>query len=248
MTDTAAAPAPTAAKEQPPFAAKFAHFLTRTDTDYVTSPLSILADRGIENRLLTNLVEHLPSGAIIAGGFVTAVITEEDNASDIDFFFTSEQAFKDTVAFILKERGKDGETIKDWAYAGYAPKEGTPMDLDNLGDTRFLTFVHPKRPAFQLLRMVWYDSPEHVIDTFDLTCVQLAVDVEGLTFNPVTWIDLSRKRLVLHRMQFPGSTLRRLIKYASRGFYACPGSLVNICKAIQVYKGEPDINDVVYVD
>lgn len=228
------------------FAEQFAHFLTRTSTVYATSPLSILSDRGIENRLFDNLVENLPEGVVIAGGFLTHVILEEDNATDIDLFFTSEKAFRDTVALITRTRTKEDNA--DWAFAGYGWKDGNVLDLDKLGDMRFITFTHPKRPALQLLRMVWYDSPEHVIDSFDWTIVQFASHKGGLTYNPAAWLDLSRKRLVLNRMQFPASTLRRLIRYASKGFYACPGSLVRICEAIQQFKGPPDVNDVVYLD
>jgi len=232
---------------QPPFAARFAHFITRTSTIYASSPLSILKDRGIENRLLDNLVEFLPNGAIIAGGFLTSVITEEDKSKDVDFFFASEQAFRDIIALLLKDAAFHKEN-GSWAYDGYTIKGDKMPDLDKLGDIRYLVFEHPTRPALQLLRMVWYDSPEHVIDTFDLTIVQFAVTRAGLVYNPVSWIDLSRKRLVLHRMQFPASTLRRIIKYAHKGFYACPGSLAKICEEIQAFKGDMDANAVVYVD
>jgi hypothetical protein len=232
---------------QPPFAARFAHFMTRTSTQYAHAPLSTLSDRGIENRLLNNLVEFLPGGAIIAGGFLTSVITEEDKSKDIDMFFLSEAAFRDTIAFLTKGDAFHKEN-GSWAYAGYTIKGGKMPDLDKLGDLRFLVFEHPSRPALQLLRMVWYDSAEHVIDTFDLTLCQFAVTQTGITYNPMAWIDLSRKRIVMHRCQFPASTLRRIIKYAHKGFYACPGSLAKICEEIQKFQGAMDANAVVYVD
>lgn len=234
---------------QPPFAQRFAHFLTRTTTQYGRAPLSLLTDRGLENRLLTNLIESLPDGAIIAGGFVLGVVLDERSATDIDVFFTSEKAWRATVDLILNSSQAKEEDAENWSIRGYSLKEGTKLDIDKLGDTRFLTFTHPKRPALQLMRMVWYESAEHVIDTFDFTCVQLGVDKQGLVFNPVSFLDISRKRLCLSRMQFPASTLRRMIKYVKdKGWYCCPGSLVRICEAIQAYKGEPDVNDVVYVD
>lgn len=229
------------------FAERFAHFLTRTSTVYASAPLSILKDRGIENRLLDNLIEHLPDGVIVAGGFLTSVLTEEDKSKDVDLFFTSEDAFRATVDLLTsspdahKERGS-------WSLEGYTIKGGAMPDLNKLGEQRYLTFEHPSRPALQLLRMVWYDSPEHVIDTFDLTIVQFAASRAGLVYNPASFLDLSRKRIVLHRMQFPASTLRRVIKYAHKGYYACPGALAKICEEIQAFGGKPDVNDVVYVD
>ncbi len=193
------------------------------------------------------MIEHLPDGAIIAGGFLTSVISEEDKSKDVDFFFTSEAAFRATITALTQDAALHKED-GSWAYAGYTIKGGKMPDLDNLGEARFLTFEHPTRPALQLLRMVWYDSPEHVIDTFDLTIVQWAATRAGLVFNPVAWLDLARKRIVLHRLQFAASTLRRLIKYAHKGYYACPGSLAKICEEIQAFKGPISANQVVYVD
>lgn len=242
---SASQPSAPSSTSQPPFAQKFSHFMTRTQTQYAKAPLTLLSDRGIENRLLENLVEFLPDGAILAGGFLTNLLLEEDRFKDIDVFFTSEKAFEEMISF-LQQTPEFHKGNGSWAFSGYTLKGD--IDLDNLGETRFIVFEHPTRPALQLLRMVWYDSAEHVIDTFDLTIVQFAVDSTGLTYNPASFLDLSRKRIVLHRMQFPASTLRRLIKYADKGFYACPGSLANICKKIQEYKGETDVNQVVYVD
>lgn len=229
------------------FAERFAHFLTRTPTTYASAPLSILKDRGIENRLLDNLVEHLPDGVIVAGGFLTSVIAEEDKSKDVDLFFTSEEAFRATVALLSESEAQHNER-GSWSLGGYMIKGGVMPDLDKLGEQRYLTFEHPSRPALQLLRMVWYDSPEHVIDTFDLTIVQFAASRAGLIYNPTAWLDLSRQRIVLHRMQFPASTLRRVIKYAHKGYYACPGSLAKICEEIKGFAGAADINEVVYID
>ncbi len=244
MSDEATPAVITEPAKQPPFAEQFAHFLTRTDTVYGSAHINILSDRGIENRLLNSLLAFIPEGSMIGGGFLTAVVMEEETAKDIDFFFTSEKAFRDTVALILQPP----DDTEAWAWKGYKWKDGAVQDLDNLGDTRFITFVHETRPSIQLLRMVWYDSPEHVIDSFDFTMVQFIATGNKLTFNPTAFIDIARKRIVLHRLQFGASTLRRLIKYSQKGFYACPGSLVKICESLQQFKGPMDANKVVYVD
>lgn len=237
------------------FAEQFAHFLTRTPTSYARDGYSsILKDRGIENRLLDSLVAGLPEGAIIAGGFMTGVLLEEKTAKDIDIFFTSAAAFAATVNLLLnppKANGDDDEDGEMWAWSGYELKGGEDA-LKAVNSCRFLTFVHTKgkRPDIQLLRMVWYEDAAHVIDSFDLTIAQFAIEKEGVvTYRPSAFMDLSRKRLISHRIQFPASTLRRLIKYAHKGFYACPGSLATICEQIQGFQGtDPDVNKVVYVD
>lgn len=237
------------------FAQRFAHFLTRTPTAYASDDISLLKDRGIENRLLDSLIAGLPEGAIIAGGFMTGVLLEESTAKDIDVFFTSAKAFCDTVNLLLNPPvGDDGkpEDSDIWAWHGYELKgDESVLEDPAINNCRFLTFVHKKgtRPDIQLLRMVWYEDASHVIDSFDLTIAQWAIQRGGvITYRPSAFLDLARKRIVSHRIQFPSSTLRRIIKYAHKGFYACPGSLAKICEQIQAFKGAPDVNDVVYVD
>jgi hypothetical protein len=236
--------------ENTDFSERFAHFLARTSVGYVTDNVTtLLTDRGIENRLLDSLVAGLPQGAIIAGGFMTSVLLEEKTAKDIDLFFTSAAAFAETVNLLLNppKQEEDGDL---WAWQGYELKSGEDA-LKGVNSARYLTFVHSKgkRPDIQCLRMVWYTDAAHVIDSFDLTIAQFAIEAGGVvTYRPSAFLDLSRKRIVSHRIQFPASTLRRLIKYAHKGFYACPGSLAKICEEIQAFKGEIDVNAVVYVD
>ncbi len=227
------------------FSEKFAHFLTRTTTPYVVDNISLLTGRGMENRLLENLIEFLPPGVIIAGGFMTSLIEAEKDAKDIDFFFTSIQSFCEFTNYILDQKRVKSEGC--WALEGYKLKDG--CTLANINSYRYLTFVHPTKPELQLLKMVYYTDAAHVIDSFDLTVAQFAVEKGGkLTYNPLSFLDIARKRLCLHRLQFPSSTLRRIIKYSKKGFYACPGSLANICQQIKDFQGPVDAHAVVYVD
>ncbi len=248
-------------------------FLERTNVEYGKSLVVDLLDkRGIGNRLLSSFLLGLPDGAYIGGGFISAVLREEKNATDIDFFFTSEKAFIKTLdQFLNPEKYLDKEEC--WAYWGYKIAEDSNQFINALEDrsdylateqetkkdeygaldnVRYVKFVHPTRPAVQLIKLAWYDSPEHVIDSFDFTVVQFICDSKYIYYNPIALMDMAKKRLVLHRMQFPASTLRRMIKYASKGFYVCPGSLINISEKIQEILNNPafvnDMNGMVYID
>lgn len=244
-------------------------FMARTKTNFSSLPIkSVLEDRGLSNRLLDSLLYELPDGAFIGGGFLTTILREEKDANDIDFFFTSQESFKETFKLLIdinKEGVDYGYDEEAWAYKGYKLEDEKLLDSVNayydpndilsfspLDNVRFVKFVHPKRPPIQLIKLAWYESPEHVIDTFDFTVVQFICDRENLYFNPVSFLDLARKRLVLHRMQFPASTLRRLIKYTHKGFYCCPGSLITISEAINSTLNNPyyvsENNQIVYVD
>ena len=59
------------------------NFLKRTNVEYAKMPIDdILTKRGIENRLLNNLLMYLPKGAIIAGGFMTSVVQNDKQAKE----------------------------------------------------------------------------------------------------------------------------------------------------------------------
>lgn len=227
------------------FMDRFSHFMARTNTKY-SSIENYLVDRNLENRLLDSLLQYLPDGAWIAGGFALALVEGRKDSKDIDIFCKDSRVFDEVVSLFKNPPKECGDGDGGWAYSGYTLAEGTPKVSE---DTRFLLFTHPTRPSVQILRMAWYDSAEHVIDSFDLTVAQFAFDNKGtLYFNPVSFIDVANKRLVLHRMQFPVSTLRRIVKYSKKGFNACPGSLEKVVKEIQQFSGDVDVNQIISVD
>jgi hypothetical protein len=226
-------------------------FLKRTQKQYVSIDFTSLDERGIKNEMLTRLLAALPGGAYVVGGFAMHLFNGSKDAKDIDIAFTSEQAFKDTANLFLQTPEKVGEEDLLWPFRGYTLDQDLDLFIGDNTKARFLSFTHNEdRPKVQLLKLAWYDSPEHIIDSFDFTITQFAMNKERIITNFLSVIDLSRKRLVLHRMQFPASTMRRIIKYTQKGFYICPGSLIDICKEIQNHQGDQDIdaNQYVYLD
>jgi len=254
-------------------------FLARTDTVYARTPLVGLDDRSAVSHYLNSLLEYLPEGVVIAGGFMSQLMEDMLMAKepsieistdtygnvreipsntprthlqqkDVDLFFTSERAFRETLDLCLNPPSDNNA----WAWRNTEVDKKELKSLNGPGSSamRFINFksTEKNKPSLQLIKLAWYESPEHVIDTFDFTCVQFATDGKFLYFNPLSTFDLARKRLVLHRMQFPASTLRRLIKYGNRGFYACPGSLVKISEEMLKAKqeGAEDNEHFVYLD
>jgi hypothetical protein len=235
---------------------EFADFLIRTPQKYARTLLhQMLDDRGLANERLNQLVAALPMGAYVSGGFMNAVLKgASDEASDLDIFFSSSEAFLKTYDLLTKPKtDKDAEEPQSVSFLkGYV----TEIKRETLFTDKTLRFVKftnpdkPKWPPIQLVKLVWYDNAEHLIDSFDLTVVQFATDGNELVYNPLGIMDLVRKRIVLHRMQFPASTLRRLVKYASKGFYACPGSLARIANEItlSINKDPRELEKYVYID
>ena len=228
-------------------------FMERTSTVYAKIELGELESRGIKNNLFDSLINGLPEGCYISGGFMVSLLLEDKNAKDIDIFCNSENSFKEICNLLFEMSNNEEKEDNDlWAYRNYICQSDNSFNNGMNKETRFLKFVHKegKRPDIQVMKMCWYDSPEHLIDTFDLTIVQVSCDNKFIYMNPLTQLDLSKKRLVLHRMQYPASTIRRIIKYANKGYYACPGSLVNISKQIQQWTDSVDIDEenFVYLD
>lgn len=234
-------------------------FLKRTDVNYCKADLNkfLFKDRDKSNRLLASFLVDLPEGAYIAGGFPLSIVRGTKDSNDIDFFFTSQDAFVKTLDKFLHGDELDSE---EWAYAGYEPADqDLILNLNSVqeagcfkvGNTyehpldgcRFVKFVHPTRPPVQLIKLVWYDSPEHVIDSFDFTCVQFILDKKSIWFSPYAAWDVSEKRLKLHRVQFPHATFRRLIKYAGRGFYADKSTLVELGGMVKTVLDDENFTD-----
>ncbi len=265
---------------QDPDARKNPRFLERTKARYARVPLDQFSLRAGASVMVNSLVKYLPEGVVIAGGFVQQVvqdclltpapfITEEGDywnqeqgdavaelvrghraQKDIDLFFTSEKAFRDTLELLQNPDYTDKEA---WMWQRYEIDDEHAKALEEGGshDMRFVNFLSDNRkPDMQLIKLVWYQDAEHVIDTFDFTCVQFAIEGKDLVMNPLSVFDLDRKRLVLHRMQYPGSTLRRLLKYSQKGFYACPGALADIARQTHeaIQAGVDDGEGFVYLD
>lgn len=227
-------------------------FLTKTGTQYARTNLrQTLNERDLSNDRLDQLVAALPPGAFISGGYMNAVMKGNvADATDIDIFFSSSAAFLTTYDMLTKPRA--GEDASVSLLKGYEPEVSRDILLKDSKTIRFVKFKNPehaKWPPIQLIKLAWYDNAEHVLDSFDFTIVQFATDGKDLVYNPLGILDLARKKIVLHRMQFPTSTLRRLIKYASKGFYACPGSLARIATETMVtMRDNPGVEQYAYID
>lgn len=216
-------------------------FLSRTETNYVSIPRTQLQKRSINDPFLDSILDILPDGAYVVGGAVASILSSSNTSKDIDIAFTGENAFKQCLSLILGGATNSKEDNES-PFKGYEIQEDPDAFFKDTSSFRFLSFKHSTRPPIQLLKLAWYDDPFHIIDSFDFTVVQFALNKNTLYFNPLSVLDLARKRIVLHRMQFPASTMRRLVKYTAKGFYVCQGSFIDIADAIQKHKGDIDIN------
>lgn len=209
--------------------------------------LSDLVDRGINDPLLTALQARLPEGAWVAGGCFESLVRGE-KPKDYDIFFRDEDAFCQTLN-LLTAAPADIEKFPEIEPATGYKVSNVDSEEVGLKSTRFVDLERAHKPKIQLIKTMWYPSLAHVLHSFDFTAAQVGMDNIGVVLNPLSVLDIARKRLVLYRMTFPASTLRRMIKYTQKGYYVCPGSLQLIAQATSdTLQATPASNGVVYVD
>jgi hypothetical protein len=207
-------------------------FFQRSTTQFMREPWEpFFQKRGIHSPILSSLVTCLPPGAIIAGGFVSAIFNTQSPAHDIDIFFTSQESFERTYELFANPPSED----KFWVVREYALSV-SPEDL--LNKSRQIKLVqlnspNKERMPIQLIKMIWFNDAEHVIDSFDYTVCQVAIDGKDLVYSPGALMDLCQRRLVLHRFHYPGDALYRLTKYTQKGYSVIPATLLELVADIR---------------
>lgn len=207
--------------------------LKRSQVKYAHMPLEELYKRGFGGKQLSLLLDTLPPHVVIAGGYPAALFNQDVTlAADVDLFFTDS-------AFSAGENLS--ETVSRLLGAGYIPSEaskeminlyGTVQRGDKLNKEAFVQLVpgeaiinqcggEPTLPV-QAIKICWFDSAEHVIDSFDFTAIQFGIDVgkKELVYNPVAPMDYAQRQLVIHNRESDARLEKRIEKYVAKGFKA----------------------------
>lgn len=169
----------------------------------------------LPDAILKKIIEALPSEVkevlfvypqlFVAGGAIRAILAGEP-VKDIDIFTTSLDAIPCAVSRYALEFEPYGEVKKTW----------TPC-------TR--TVKVEGFPPVQFINNIAYTSPEECVRQFDFTVCQAAIwKTEpgwGSCCAPDFIQDVADKRLVYtapSRVEAPGGSLWRAIKYTRRGY------------------------------
>lgn len=218
---------------------KLKEALQRTSPGVLTSDLEIF----IENlNKIFNIKLSNTTGPFLAGGSVRRSIdgmTLNDKFQDIDFdlFFSSEkqyQQIKEIFNGLLQNKNapaadfwefkeeKDGSLVKESVSVEH---EKSTDDVDNF----LVRISRENEPVLmyriQLIKKLFFKDAADLIDFFDFTICQFVTDGEDLLCGDFSLWDLARKRLVINKITYPVSSMRRLIKYTKQGFYACNGTM-----------------------
>lgn len=181
-------------------------------------------------KLLALLPPIAKDGPWIGGGALRRVLIGQGLESDFDFFFRdADQLSAFTEGLERLGLAKVKETPHHVQYRGYLAAITRQVDI-------------------QCIRFMYYADAASVVDSFDFTICQFAFDGETLTTGEFSLWDLGRKRLAVHKITYPVSTLRRVLKYTRQGFTACGGCLATILRDTAASPELLGLLDIQYVD
>jgi len=167
-------------------------------------------DNAVE-RLRKVILDELDEADIrfwIAGGAVRDYFMAVPRSTDYDIFFESTEEYNKAYNYFI-----DKNAEKKW-------------ESDN-----GCKLVHNKK-TYDLVKH-FFPGPQECIDGFDFTVSMLAVDMGKVYHGPSTFIDLSKRQLMLNKLPLPASTLSRAFRYYTKGFRMCKGEMKLLCEAIQ---------------
>lgn len=130
------------------------------------------------------------------------------------------------------------------------------VELEHLGaETVFkcpegkLTTMTFDGMKIQLITEFFYENMEHLIDTFDITACRFATDGKVMVTKYSSIRDTYKKRINLHRVDFPVATMKRIAKYANKG-YTITSKCAKLFVDIVYNRGVADIelDTRVYID
>lgn len=180
----------------------------------------------LKQKRLDKLSWILASGIInkdvwLAGGALRTIIDQNETIVDYDLFFKTQYGLVD-----------------NWLYRENFILEETKAHLTGLGFK--CTFECPEGKLYtyeKVVKEVWkknhleynklkvqlicenfYNSPKELLDTFDLTPCLFTTNGEYLWATKQAILDTKYKKVRLHKLTYPVSTMKRIIKYAKKGY------------------------------
>lgn len=144
-----------------------------------------------------------PKGPWICGGAVMKTYLGEPLDTDIDIFFASQEQFYEAVVSMTSNATLTKDTTFSKTFDFVIEHKGKES-----------------RKTVQLIQFVFKEKASEIIDIFDLSVCQIAFDGKRVVACDGVLEDIKNKRVRVNidKIQQPGSTLKRFVKYASRGY------------------------------
>lgn len=171
-------------------------------------------DKAVErhNKLILTELKDAGVTCWIAGGALRSYFTG-DKVVDYDLFFPSQIEYDKAKQYFLNNDDNSKKIEVKW-------------ESDNGMKIRY------NGRTFDLVKK-FFTSPQESIQEFDFTVSMLAIDTEKVYHGETTFIDLAKKQLMLNKLPYPASTMKRAFKYYKKGYTMCVGEMRKLAEAIQ---------------
>lgn len=156
----------------------------------------------------------------IAGGAIRDLLLGAPRPRDIDIYFTDEKSFNN--------------------FAGLLKKKYYSSRIRNTKNSEVFD-MKKGWPNIDLVKIEFFPTPEHVIQSFDFTVCCCAMDKDAMYIHNDFFTDLLSRQLRENNFVRPNQTLMRLVKFLKRGFNVSPETLNNLGKAINNTMEYPDL-------
>lgn len=195
-------------------------------------PVEQVIDMGVLYERIPMLYPLLQiPGTYLAGGLLRTVRTGEElspEKTDVDIFFSSFKAL---------------EVAKSMMVSGYENVYQCPQ-----GKLASYVWTGTEKWKVQLISVEFYPSLVELVDSFDFTCTMFGTDGVGYVEGETSLEDATAKHLVWNRVTYPSSSLRRMMKYARKGYWMKEEDYNFFVNSIWSHSGEIKDEALVYVD
>ena len=160
------------------------------------------------SEIILNELKEAEIDCWIAGGALRDYFMGVPIKTDYDLFFPNEKEFNKAIKYFKKK------------------KCNVVWESDNGMKLKY------KGKKYDLVKK-WFKNPQTTIDAFDFTVSMFAVDTKRVYTGDTTFIDLSKRQLMINKITYPASTMSRAFRYYKKGFWMCQGEMKKIVESIQ---------------
>lgn len=141
---------------------------------------------------------------LCSGSIRRIILGQNLEDGDLDFFFTSESELNAFNDCIIKNIGvqKSNEKVKDL-------------------NISFDAKINDKKYKVQLIKM-YHPNIESLFKEFDYTLCQTGFDGINYYFGDFSLKDIVEKKIIVNKITYPISSMRRILKYSRQNFWMCP--------------------------
>lgn len=197
-------------------------------------PVEQVIDMGVLYERIPMLYPLLQiPGVYLAGGLLRTVRAGEElspEKTDVDIFFSYYRALVDAKSMLGNG-------------SGYNQVYQCPADK-----LASYLWEGAEKWKVQLISVEFYPSLIELVDSFDFTCTMFGTDGVDYVEGETSLEDATAKHLVWNRVTYPSSSLRRMMKYARKGYWMQEEDYNFFVNSIWNHSGEIKDEALVYVD